>query len=261
MSISQKLLLEIDEKLRVIEKNPEYHLKKRKYLEGSLRKLCDVYSFWLENPNLRRGILPGQQVNNNERRELKKMAREGIIRINNAWYFLSGISGREKGVVQGLIPWTVLETGRIVNGMENPGFRNTEARLGLEKYSAPDYLRIPQLVDFACQDLKQKEAKGKAHPVEIAATAHLFFAGIQPFHDGNKRVARLIQDRILADTGLPPAIIPSGEREAYIDVLEDALCGWREEEPKMQRAFFDYIGGKVNNALDEILGDLKIRLY
>jgi Fic family protein len=93
-------------------------------------------------------------------------------------------------------------------------------------------------------------------PIEAAIYTHLHLAGIQPFIDGNKRTARLLQDRILFSYELPPAVIPAGEREVYIDLLEQALVGVRNNAVKPQRPFYDYIGGKVNSVLDEILGDL-----
>ncbi|MGC9309512.1 MAG: Fic family protein [Candidatus Nanoarchaeia archaeon] len=114
----------------------------------------------------------------------------------------------------------------------NTGFRQNRVSLGLD-YTPPNPVRVPELVKKACYEIRESDY----HPVEAAAVAHLRIAGIQPFLDGNKRTARLIQDRILEDHNLPPAVIPAGEREVYIDLLEQGLLGLKNNNLKQQRPF------------------------
>ena len=213
-----------------------------------MRKICDIYSFWLENPDLRRQLLrvTGEQ----NRKNLKNIAKKGVKRIQRAWRHLQTI-GQEGEFLSELTPDVVKSIGNYVDP-RNKGFRDVRVSLGLE-YTPPNPVKVPELVKQTCYELNASDY----HPVEAAAAAHLRLTSIQPFEDGNKRTARLIQDRILTGYDLPPAVIPAGEREVYIDLLEQGLVGMRRNELKEQRPFFDYVGGKVNSALDDIIGDLK----
>ena len=74
--------------------------------------------------------------------------------------------------------------------------------------------------------------------------------------DGNKRSARLVQDRILFDVGMPPAMITAGEGKFYHDLLVRTLPSYYDGNREGQRQFYDYCASKVNNGLDDILGDL-----
>ena len=88
--------------------------------------------------------------------------------------------------------------------------------------------------------------------------AHIGIVGIQPFMDGNKRTARLIQNRILHSVDLPPAVIPAGEGKFYFDLLRRVLPFYQDGDMIGQKQFYDYCASKVNNSLDEILGDLEV---
>lgn len=65
----------------------------------------------------------------------------------------------------------------------------------------------------------------KYHPVELAARVHLDFVMIHPFVDGNGRVARLLMNLVLLQTGYTIAIIPPIVRADYITALVDANKG------------------------------------
>jgi len=248
MVIAQILSREIETKRMKIQNNPDYYLRRSNRVKRNLRAICDVYSFWLENPALRGKILT---LNGGVTpRQLRTKARKSIKQIHNAWNYLTNVSWGSDFVAD-LTPEVILHVGKLVDP-QNLGYRRDRVYLNLA-YTPPNPLKVPDLVEQFCRDLKASDYDS----VESAAVAHLHLAGIQPFNDGNKRTARLIQDRILSDVGLPPAIIPAGEREVYIDLLEQGLIGMRDKNLRLQRPFFDYIGGKVNVALDEILNDLR----
>ena len=63
------------------------------------------------------------------------------------------------------------------------------------------------------------------HPVNRAAHAHFWLVDIHPFVDGNGRVARLLMNLLLLQTGYPIAIIRTEERMAYYDTLEAGHAG------------------------------------
>ena len=65
------------------------------------------------------------------------------------------------------------------------------------------------------------EMKQKLHPVELAAMMHGIFVNIHPFIDGNGRVARLLMNLILLQTGYNVTIIPPVVRADYIRALQE----------------------------------------
>jgi Fic family protein len=61
------------------------------------------------------------------------------------------------------------------------------------------------------------------HTILKAADAHLSLIQIQPFSDGNKRVARILQNFCLEQDGFPPIIIPQEEGDLYKRIRNNAL--------------------------------------
>ncbi len=66
------------------------------------------------------------------------------------------------------------------------------------------------------------KSKGKVHPVELAALAHLKFVTIHPFVDGNGRISRILMNFILNKHGYPMLNIPYTKRSGYYNALERA---------------------------------------
>lgn len=64
------------------------------------------------------------------------------------------------------------------------------------------------------------EIKLKSHAVEYAAMIHALFVNIHPFIDGNGRVARLLMNLALLQSGYNIAIIPPVVRADYIGALQ-----------------------------------------
>ena len=64
--------------------------------------------------------------------------------------------------------------------------------------------------------------KSQLHPVEYAAMLHVKFVNIHPFIDGNGRVARLLMNLALLQTGYNITIIPPVVRADYIRALQDS---------------------------------------
>jgi len=107
---------------------------------------------------------------------------------------------------------------------------------------------------------KMSSKKSIAH-IESAFYAHLHLARIHPFQDGNGRTARALQDIILDSKGLPPPIIAQGERIDYFDHLTSAILAYKDrkasdskELSKGERNFYNYMGGKLNESLNTVLG-------
>ena len=253
--ITPKIREEIEFKLKKIAGNPEYYDKRGEFITQEIRSLGDIYSFWIENPKLRKQLL----IENKQPKTLLKEARRGISNINNAWYYLSNI-GKHGNFVNSLDENILKKTNELVSPIRFNGkkistdFRTGNVTLGFEDYLPPSSEYVPEEIS----SLISKVKKGyNDNPLESAITAHLGITGIQPFDEGNKRTARLIQNRILLDTNMPPVVIPAGESIFYFSLIKKALSE-TDQDPNKSKPFYDYCASKVNNGLDEILGDLSL---
>lgn len=66
------------------------------------------------------------------------------------------------------------------------------------------------------------DMKATLHPIEFSAMLHAKFVNIHPFIDGNGRVARLLLNLALLQTGYNITIIPPVVRADYIRALQDS---------------------------------------
>lgn len=84
----------------------------------------------------------------------------------------------------------------------------------------PNPLRVPDaMAHFVTQFAHRPDTM---HPVVFAAQAHIQFAAIHPFVDGNGRVSRLLVNGCLLRDGYPPASYPWTSRAEYLTTLETA---------------------------------------
>lgn len=63
--------------------------------------------------------------------------------------------------------------------------------------------------------------KAELHPVEYAAMVHIIFVNIHPFADGNSKVARLLMNSALLQSGYNIVVIPPVVRTDYISALQE----------------------------------------
>ncbi len=254
--ISNNIREEIELKLKKVHKHPEYYDKKVGLVKQNLRHLGDVYSFWIENPELRRSLL----LENKSKKTIVKLASKGIQSVHNAWYYLAE-NHKHGDFVDDLNPDVIRYVNGLVQGgnKENGQFRkdglfiSDSVTMNIEGYTPPGAAKIPHEIGHVIAQTKRKYSHDK---LESAIYAHLALALTQPFRDGNKRTARLIQDRLLYDAELPPAIITAGEGKFYLDLIGRTAIAYKEGDEEGQRQFYDYCASKVNNGLDEILGDI-----
>ena len=250
--INLELRAEIELKSRKIESNLGYFAVRKEAVNKSLRSLGDIYSFWIENPDLRKSLL----LERKQKKTLKKMARVGVHNIKNAWYYL--YNNYEQKVFVDKFDENTLKR---VNGLVEPkidgtgDFRKRDVTLNIREYTPPSWEKVPEKTNDIIERVKDKYNED---PLESAIMCHLGIVAIQPFVEGNKRTARLIQNKILDSVSLPPAIISAGEGKFYFDLIKKVLPSYENENSKSQKQFYDYCASKVNNGLDKILGDLNI---
>lgn len=84
------------------------------------------------------------------------------------------------------------------------------------------------------------------YPVEEVARLHAHFERIHPFLDGNGRTGRLVMNLLLVRLGMPPAIIYTRERNAY-------LTGLRRADSGDTGALTELIARAVTNNLQRLM--------
>lgn len=251
-TISPALFEEVMLKVGKISENPQFYDARMRLVKEDLRSIGDVYSFWLENPELRKRYLTEKR----QEASLKREARKGIEAMHNAWYFL--MQKGQYGKFLGVLDEDILKgVNGLVNGESKDAgrFRWRDVTLNFKGFTPVSWEKVPEDVRKTLEYVKRI---GERNPLEAAIYCHLALALTQPFDEGNKRTSRLVQDMILHDAGFPPAIIPAGEAKFYLDLLERSAWPFRNEERGGQRQFFDYHASKVNTALDTILNDLDV---
>lgn len=73
--------------------------------------------------------------------------------------------------------------------------------------------------------LQLPKLKEKLHSVEYAAMVHIIFVNIHPFTDGNGRVARLLMNLALLQSGYNIVVIPPVVRADYISAIQKTNNG------------------------------------
>jgi len=248
--IKRDLREEIAEKLERISDNSHVYDGRMRLVRDTLRSMGDVYSFWVENPELRRSLY----MENKQPDTVMKIARKGTRAIKDAWYFLMD-HGRGRDFSEVLNEDILIGANAIVNGgsASDGRFRRKDVTLNIPGYTPPSFGKVPQKVREVISRINETFNED---PVENAIYVHLALSLIQPFNHANKRTARLVQDRLLLDAGLPPVMIPAGEGKFYMGLLSKAAPGFRDGETESQEPFYNYIASKVNNGLDYVLNDL-----
>jgi Fic family protein len=248
-----KIREEITLKMGKIAERPETYNARKQLVFEDLNSMGDVYSFWIENPELRRALL----LEKSELSTIKKKGREGIQKVKNGWYFLCN-QGQYGKFIEVFSPEILKRLSGIVyhGGADKGEFRKRDVTLNITDYTPASWERVPERVSELIRTIGALYGED---PLEAAILAHLGIAAIQPFEDGNKRCARLVQDRILHNSSIPPAMIPAGEGTFYFQLLSKTLPAYRDGDFKGEAEFFNYCASKVNNGLDIILDDLEAR--
>lgn len=94
--------------------------------------------------------------------------------------------------------------------------------------------------------LQLPKLKEKLHSVEYAAMVHIIFVNIHPFTDGNGRVARLLMNLALLQSGYNIVVIPPVVRADYISALQKTNNGNNDD-------FINFISEMVLESQKEYL--------
>lgn len=106
--------------------------------------------------------------------------------------------------------------------LEDAGrYRTGNVRIAWGIKTPPDWSKIVKLIE----NLIEKIAESKKHPIETASFLHHRFVEIHPFSDGNGRVARLLTNLYLMERNYPLIVLKKEDREKYYRYLRLADSG------------------------------------
>lgn len=173
--IGPRLREEIQLKADKIAGSPEAYDQRKKLVIEDLRSIGDVYSFWIENPDLRIALVHG----NRQPETVKKMARKGISAVHNGWYFLSQMG--QYGAFLNVFNEDKFQrlNGLVVPEEDGCGrFRGKDVTLNIPDYTPTSWERVPEKVKELFATVREKYADD---PLEASILMHLGVAAIQPF--------------------------------------------------------------------------------
>jgi Fic family protein len=99
-------------------------------------------------------------------------------------------------------------------------YRRRQVYISGSDYPLPAPEEVPLMMKAFVDELP--ELRESLHPVELAARVHKKSVCIHPFIDGNGRVARLLMNLVLIQTGYVLAVIPPVLRGEYIMTIQAA---------------------------------------
>lgn len=168
-------------------------------IEGSTLNLKDTALL------IEQGITPSKKF---EDIELSKTHYETFIEI---------LDSQEDISYELILDWHKKLFGKTYNQIAGQVRTHNVKVVGSKSiFSAPSNVK-PDLKDFFNWYCENKD---NIHPLRLAALAHLKFASIHPFTDGNGRVSRLLMNYILHINNYPMLDIDYIKRTSYYNSLE-----------------------------------------
>jgi len=92
-------------------------------------------------------------------------------------------------------------------------------------YASPE--ETPAMMSDFITLYREEEEKGELSVLELATLFHYRYIRIHPFEDGNGRIARLLVNYILHRHGYPMIVVPTTDRNNYLETLNkcDKITG------------------------------------
>jgi Fic family protein len=134
----------------------------------------------------------------------------------------------------------VLKMVEIGKYKQSPnGFKGKKGKIG--EFATPE--ETPRLMKELLDWYSAESQKEDVTPLVLVAEFHYRFVKIQPFDDGNGRIAKILTNLILMQFGYPPIVIKQSEKNMYHFALQTADTG--KLDP-----FIQFIIRNVNTSLE-----------
>lgn len=108
-------------------------------------------------------------------------------------------------------------TAGLLRAAELAGYRNGPVYIRRSMHGPPSCEAVRDAMP-AFFDLLREETD----PSVRVVLGHFIFVYIHPYTDGNGRIGRFLMNIMLASGGYPWTVVPLGQRESYMDALEQA---------------------------------------
>jgi Fic family protein len=181
-------------------------------------------------------------------------AREEVLAVKNAIAAYSRAADFDPGRPKDLLA----AHGVMMKGLINDAGRFRERNVGVLKGSkvahmAPQASRVPHLIEQLLGFVANDRA---THPLIRAAVVHYELEFIHPFTDGNGRLGRLWQHRVLLDVHplfehVPVESVIRAKQRAYYAALATA------DRAGEATPFIEFALGATKTALFELVGELR----
>lgn len=102
-------------------------------------------------------------------------------------------------------------------------YRNHEVRISGSEWTPPNHEKVKEEMRRLFQ--RYYSARGKLHPIELAAILHNKLVRIHPFADGNGRTSRVIMNWILIKSNFPMFYIELRDKIRYYEAIEEGDKG------------------------------------
>tara|TARA_Y100000310_G_scaffold345502_1_gene465713 strand:+ start:13885 stop:14664 length:780 start_codon:yes stop_codon:yes gene_type:complete len=256
MRVNKNLLRDIDRNVNLLRSKREdsvYFLRLSNVKKSQIETLAAQHSVALEDP-----VHSRLALKKGPRSKSRKILRRGKKVIEKSWREARAASDIFDPAVLQRVNCVIQSDGNCESDEISP-YRNKRVSLGLPKLTPPNPVKVPELMGCFYRRLKEYMDREDVHPVEVAIEAHFGIATIQPFIDGNKRSARILEAVILGKGELPVGVLPYGERSNYLNLLDEAgfnASGYNDRAlPVDFKTYFaDYLASKVNVSLERMLG-------
>lgn len=239
--ISQNILEQIELARQALTRHSDYDFLLQNRLYGSLHEEAVRHSIELEFPSNKKRLLRRGRALRLAEKRLKE------ARIHFAGEFNLKFNGRlSEELLRETLGFILPDLGDYPAYRSSGGFSFTNGVAGPYMY--------PNNVDGEMQQFFLDNGSLDEHFACKSVHAHLHLARIHPFQDGNGRLARLVQNEVLAYRGYPPIVLYSGERQQYLFLIEQAARSYREakEITPEQQKFYDYLAMKLYTSLEEV---------
>jgi hypothetical protein len=248
MYLPSYLKKELESKRKAISRFPEKRLAISKAIEKNKKKEALIHTARGELPIASIHYIPGFK----KKKEFKKI----LTNVENAWNYglVAYADGLDSDFLKQLA-WNLAPD--FFQGdtafFRRPGSVNTIVAAWEHVPPRPERIEDELYIHITSNpDIEQMS------PVEAAVYLNLHLARIQAFPDCNKRTGKLVQNLHLVSQGYPPATVHEGEVEYYNHLMGEAVKGFKGRQgngraSKSEKGFFEYMGTRVNNSLDDML--------
>ena len=117
----------------------------------------------------------------------------------------------------------IFNTYELESGHANQGFRSHNVRIRKGNWTPVDGAQVGKSMDILSDWYANSRDAKSLNPIELACIIHCELVRMQPFSDGNHRLARLVANETLIEADFPSVSIPFNLRDEYNKATNKAI--------------------------------------